>query len=281
VGLWCCPQAALRRTVIFSAQSLGQFACSRDECWWGWCGSLPAYLERDGHSLAVLLERVSTENGVNAEGIGPKWTATQGGRGLDARGLCSRVVVVVAEVDRRRRIERSVHSSLHPIWRAYGDGDLARSQWANVKSVARRLRAKWTSRAGSRRKPITWSLLEIGSGSRGSAGVIYRWKSPLAALTGLLFNGGSRQAVSAALLSSRAWKRSERRREATGVSEVRLARKCVEENVTHQPGQPTEVDQASWNAWSPSLSAMGASPSAKGEAKASKRCWEPTRRGCS
>jgi len=46
----------------------------------------------------------------------PKGPSAQGGRGLNARGVCSRVVVVdVAEVDRRRRTQRSVRSPFHPI----------------------------------------------------------------------------------------------------------------------------------------------------------------------
>jgi len=40
-------------------------------------------------------------------------------RGVPARQLS------VAEVDRRRRTQRSVRSPLHAIWRAYGDGGLA------------------------------------------------------------------------------------------------------------------------------------------------------------
>lgn len=40
----------------------------------------------------------------------------------------------VAEVDRRRRTQRSVRSPLHPIWGAYGDGSLDRSQQAGASA---------------------------------------------------------------------------------------------------------------------------------------------------
>jgi hypothetical protein len=90
------------------------------------------------------LRKRGSQTRANAEGAGlQKGRAIHSERGLNARGVCSRVVVVnVAEVDRRRRTQRSVRSRISPDLRSVR-GRGSRPQPASGReSAARRLRAK-------------------------------------------------------------------------------------------------------------------------------------------
>jgi len=151
----------------------------------------------------------------------------------------------VAEVDRRRRTQRSVHSPFHPIWIVHGDGSLACSPQASAKSAARRLRVKGrrgpnrsgnpsrdrysrsvTTRAGARVSPIDGRHLGLqwltSSSRRGLLRGLGGPKKPRSCESAAKANG-----------------------EATGVSEARLVREWVEKYATHQPERPAKADRAS------------------------------------
>jgi hypothetical protein len=177
------------------------------------------------------LRKRGSQTRANAEGAGlQKGRAIHSERGLNARGVCSRVVVVnVAEVDRRRRTQRSVRSRISPDLRSVR-GRGSRPQPASGReSAARRLRAKGRRGPGrsgnpSRDRTRDWfrlaqergRLLSIEGTSdcsgwphlHGAAG----WRS-------LGDPNKPRSCESAATVNG----------EATGVSEARLVRECVEE----------------------------------------------------
>jgi hypothetical protein len=125
------------------------------ECGWemSW---LAARSSREMMSLRVpyLLKRGCGRRGANVENAGPEGFMRSRGRGSDAQGPCPCVVSLLAEVDRRRRTQRSVRSPLHPIWGAYRDGGLANGRHASAKAP-RRARGERVPRAESKRKPIT------------------------------------------------------------------------------------------------------------------------------
>jgi len=183
-----------------------------------------------GSSCAGSSKEGFGDEGKRRERWAPKGPGDHSERGLNARGVCSRVVVVnVAEVDRRRRTQRSVRSRISPDLRSVR-GRGSRPQPASGReSAARRLRAKGRRGPGrsgnpSRDRTRDWfrlaqergRLLSIEGTSdcsgwphlHGAAG----WRS-------LGDPNKPRSCESAATVNG----------EATGVSEARLVRECVEE----------------------------------------------------
>jgi hypothetical protein len=146
-------KAAPRKAVAFHAEA-SRLACRRREpnvngvdvvrC--------PLTLKEVGSRAPRHSEERRGRRGQTLKAQVSKRVVRIGGRGSDARGACPRVVGVFAEVDRRRRTQRSARSPLHPIWKACGDGGLVYGRHASAKAP-RRVAGEWASRAGSKRKP--------------------------------------------------------------------------------------------------------------------------------
>jgi hypothetical protein len=111
-----CPQAAPRKAVAFHAQA-SRLACRRRDPNVNGVEvvSLPAHLERGGLARAPRHSKERRgRRGQTLKAQGSKRVVCTSGRGSDARGVCPRVVGLFAEVDRRRRTQRSVRSPIHP-----------------------------------------------------------------------------------------------------------------------------------------------------------------------
>lgn len=149
-----CPQATRRGATAFHAPTARrplQAPCG--ERGWGltWLAARSPR-ERWAHARRATRERGAGGEGKREGRTASKGSFVQGGRGSDARGACPRVVSLFAEVDRRRRTQRSARSPFHPIWGACRDGSLAHGRHASARAP-RRAAGKGAPRAGSKRKP--------------------------------------------------------------------------------------------------------------------------------
>jgi len=152
--------AASRGAVAFDAPPPGRLVLSRRRCRWCESGSLPAFSrKREGYRMP----------GASKEAHGKRGPTHRHGLILGVRALpskrarigrsrsCSRVVDVVAEVDRQWPAQRSGRTSISPDLEAFRDGRLARS--SNVRKYA--AAGEETLAPSSKRKPHV-TVLESG-----------------------------------------------------------------------------------------------------------------------
>jgi len=208
------------------------------------------------------------------------WAFTAG-ENRTLEGCARASLSYVAEVARRRRTQRSVRFPLHPIWKSYGDGSLGRSQQAGVTSAARRLRSKGrrgSDRSGNPSRDRYSRPISTRAGARVSP---WRWKAPRIKAADLIFTEGfavwSRRPQGTPLAKARRGELGKRQ----GCQRHGPFGSASSKKPRTNPSDPPKRIGRRENARSPSLLVVGASPAAKGEVKASKRCWEPMRRGYS
>jgi len=185
--------------------------------------------EEGGLSHAGRVERRAREAGANAAArLIQTGSHTPRRARIGRSRSCSRVVDVVAEVDRQWPAQRSGRTSISPDLEAFRDGRLARS--SNVRKYA--AAGEETLAPSSQRKRSRDRFREWVRPAHGAGG--WRWKASWIVVAG----GSSRTACMSRSRPTRRIRASRKRGEghgkATGMSEVRWRRECAEENAAQR-----------------------------------------------
>jgi len=189
---------------------------------------------------------------------------------------CSRVDGGVAEVVRRCSAQRSGRSPSHPIWKAFRDGRLARgTTCASTRATGEPTPVPPECAETSRDRTLTEGAARAGRGKLVMEGVSdRRWVYPS---RNAHPNGLGRLGRASLCESMEAAPGSDR--DVRGTAESRAHGRidaARELGAARRSGlgvvkRPVPQSPSSW----------AASPRRRGEAQASKRCWERTRRECS